>query len=131
MAERVPVKKGAFLENQEGGVLLANKCQSCGQIFFPKASLCLTCYSEDMKELKLSRRGKLYSYTIGRMPSTHFEPPYAIGYVEMPEGIKVFSPLKMVEERSLSIGMDMEMVLEKLWDEGDKEIIGYKFMPVL
>jgi uncharacterized OB-fold protein len=28
------------------------------------------------------------------------------------------------------VGMEMELVIEKLWEEGDKEIIGYKFKPV-
>ncbi len=71
MANTVPISEGAFVLDAEGGLLLANKCKSCGQVFFPKAVFCLTCLNEDMQELKLSRKGKLYSYTIGHMPSTH------------------------------------------------------------
>ena len=130
MAERILIREGAFIESPEGGILLANKCKSCGQIFFPKAVVCLSCLNENMEELRLSRRGKLYSYTIGRMPSMHFEPPYAIGYVDMPEGVRIFTPLKMMEDKPFSIGMDMEVVIEKLWQEDDNEVIGYKFKPV-
>lgn len=131
MAEGIPAKEGTFLDNpEEGAILLANKCKSCGQIFFPKAVFCLTCYNEDMEELKLSRRGKLYSYTIGRMPSIHFEPPYAIGYVDLPEGVRIFTPLKMIGDKPFSIDMEMEVVIEKLWQEGDTEVIGYKFKPI-
>jgi uncharacterized OB-fold protein len=83
-----------------------------------------------MEEVKLGRRGKLYSYTIGHMPSLYFQPPYAIGYIDMPEGIKIFAPLKMMEEKPLRVGMEMEVVIEKLWQEGDKEVIGYRFRPV-
>ena len=85
MAETVPVREGTFTESPEGGVLLANKCTSCGRIFFPKAEVCLACHHEELEELVLSRRGKLYAYTIGHMPSSHFMPPYAVGYVDMPE----------------------------------------------
>jgi uncharacterized OB-fold protein len=130
MAEKIPVREGTFMESPDGGILLANRCKSCGQIFFPKALFCFTCLTEDMEEVKLSRRGKLYSYTIGHMPSLHFQPPYAIGYIEMPEGVKVFAPLKMMEDRPLKIGMEMEVFIDTLWQQGDNEVIGYKFRAV-
>jgi len=130
MPNRVPVKEGTFLESPEGGVLLANKCKSCGQVFFPKAVFCLTCLNEEMEEIQLSRKGKLFTYTIVRFPSMHFEPPYAIGYVTMPEGIRVFAPFIMSDDKPFKIGMDMELVIEKLWQENENEIIGYRFKPV-
>ena len=130
MAKRVPIREGTFIDTPDGGILLANKCKSCGQTFFPKAQLCLSCFQEDMEEITLSRKGKLYSYTVAHMPSTHFEPPYAIGYVDMPEGVRVFAPLIMMEDKPLQVDMDMEMVIEKLWEEKGKDVIGYKFKPV-
>lgn len=130
VAERISIKEGAFVEDPEGGRLLANRCKSCGQVFFPKASFCLSCLNEGMEELKLSRRGKLYSYAIGYMPSSHFQPPYAIGYVDMPEGVRIFAPLEIMEDKPFSVGMDVEVMIEKLWHEDDKEVIGYKFKPV-
>lgn len=130
MTEMIPIKEGVFIERPEGVILLANRCKSCKQVFFPKAVSCLSCFNEDMEELKLSRKGKLYSYSIGHMPSSHFQPPYAIGYVDMPEGVRIFTPLKMVEGKPFKVGMEMEATIEKLWQEGEKEIIGYKFKPV-
>ena len=59
----------------------------------------------------MSRRGKLYSYTIGRMASTHFQPPYAVGLIDLPEGVRVFAPLMMTEDESYTIGMEMEVVI--------------------
>ena len=130
MADVVPVREGIFVEDAEGGRLLGNKCSSCGRLFFPKARFCSACFNKDMEEVVLSRRGKLYSYTIGHMPSTHFQPPYAVGFVDMPEGIRVFAPLKMTEGRPFKVGMAMEVVIEELWREDDKQVIGYKFKPV-
>ena len=46
-----------------------------------------------MEALVLSRRGRLYSYTVGRMDSTHFKAPYSVGLVDLPEGVRVFAPL--------------------------------------
>ena len=123
----------AFTETAEGGRLVGAKCRKCGQVFFPKVRACLNCFNEDMKDVVLSRRGKLYSYTIGRMPSLHFWPPYCLGYIDMPEGVRIFAPLKVEESgyEQLKIGMEMSVTIEKLWQEDDKEIIGWKFEPVL
>lgn len=130
MANRVPIREDAFMEGPTGGILLGNKCKSCGQVFFPKAVFCLTCLNEDMEDLKLSRKGKLYSYTIVHMPSMHFQPPYAIGYVVLPEGVRIFAPLEIVEGKSFQIDMEMEVIIDKLWQEDDNEVIGYRFKAV-
>jgi uncharacterized OB-fold protein len=130
MAEKVFVRKDSLVENQKGVALLANKCKSCGQIFFPKALFCFSCFNRDMEDLTLSRRGKLYSYTVAHMAAMHFEPPYAIGLIDMPEGIRIFAPLKMMPDKSFRVGEEVEVVIEKLWQEDDREIIGYKFRPV-
>jgi len=66
---RVRYAKALFREGSGGGALLGNRCTSCGQIFFPKAKLCQACLHEELKEVPLSRKGKLYSYTIAHMPS--------------------------------------------------------------
>lgn len=130
MANLVSVWEGTFVEDAEGGRLLGNKCTSCGHIYFPKTRFCFNCFERSMEEVVLSRRGKLYSYTIGRMASTHFQPPYAVGLVDLPEGVRVFAPLKMTEDKPFKVGMDMEVVIEELWQENDKQVIGYKFKPV-
>ena len=130
MAEKVPVRQGLFAEEIDGGVLLANKCKSCGQVFFPRAIFCLTCSHKELTELKLSHRGKLYSYTISHLPSAHFPAPYAIGFINMPEGIRIFSPLVIDDRKPFNVGMEMELIIEKLWEQGGKEISGYKFRPV-
>jgi uncharacterized protein len=130
MADVVPIREGIFREEVAGGLLLGNRCASCGQIYFPKAEFCFDCFGKGMDEVPLSRRGKLYSYTFGRLPASHFEPPYAVGLVDLPEGVRIFAPLKIAEEKPFKIGMEMEVVMEELWQEGDKQVIGYKFKPV-
>ncbi len=130
MANVVPFYEGIFEQDARGGRLLGNKCKSCGKVFFPKAQFCFNCFDKGMEEVGLSRRGKLYSYTIGRMASTHFRPPYAVGLVDLPEGVRVFAPLIMTGDGMYTIGMEMELVIEELWRENHNQIIGYKFKPV-
>ena len=130
MADRIPIREGTFEEKDGGGVLIANRCTSCGQIYFPKAGFCFDCLCQSMEDMALSREGKLYSYTIGRMPSAKFAPPHFVGMVDLPEGVRVFAPLKMSEDEPIKIGMDMTLVIEALYRENDQDVIGYKFEPL-
>jgi uncharacterized OB-fold protein len=129
MLEKIPFQEGTFIEDKEGSYLIGNKCKSCGQAFFPKAQACLNCFHEDLEKVSLGSQGELYSYTTAYMPASHFQPPYSVGYVNMPEGIRIFAPLKEIEGKPFQLGMPMKLVIEKLWRDGDKEIIGYKFTP--
>ncbi|MCL6476965.1 MAG: Zn-ribbon domain-containing OB-fold protein [Peptococcaceae bacterium] len=130
MADRVPFREGVFEENAGGGALLGNKCLSCGQVYFPKAVFCFRCFGKKMEDVALSRRGKLYSYTLCHLPASRFQPPFYVGMVDLPESVRVFAPLKAAGDKPLRVGMDMEVVIEELWRENDKRVIGYKFKPV-
>ena len=129
MTTKVPFKEGLFEKVSGKWTLVGGKCKQCGQIFFPPREWCLNCSSRDLERANLGRKGKLYSFTIVHMPSEHFEPPYAVGWIELPEGIRIFSQIRRWQEHPLEIGMDMELAIEKLWDEEEKEIIGYTFRP--
>jgi uncharacterized OB-fold protein len=57
--------------------------------------------------------------------------PYAIGYVDLPEGVRVFSILEDWDRKSLRVGMDMELTLGKFKEDKEgNEIVTYKFRPV-
>lgn len=79
----------------------------------------------------LSRRGRLVSYTIQRYqpPLFKMDPfnPFAIGLIELPEGINVLGILTTIE--NLKLGLDMELVVEALYVEDGKEIMTWKFRP--
>ena len=129
MKTRVAFKEGLFEEISGKWVLVGCRCKQCGKVIYPIRKVCLNCLGRDLERLDLSRNGKLYSFTIVHMPSDHFQPPYAIGWIELPEGIRIFSQIRGWQGQSLRTGMDMELAIEKFWDEGEKEVIGYTFRP--
>lgn len=129
MKTRVSFREGLFEEISGKGSLIGARCRNCRQIIFPKRDTCLNCLGTDLEQIHLSRSGTLYSYTIAHMPSEHFEPPYAIGWIELPEGLRIFSQIRGWQEQPLTTGMNMTLYLEKIWDEEDKEIFGYVFRP--
>ena len=83
-------------------------------------------------EVKLSPRGKLYTYTIVRVPTPGFKVPYAFGYIDLPEGVRVVSQIQATEplEDNLKLGMDMELSIGQIREDAGKPIIGYLFHPI-
>ena len=129
MATKVPLRENLLTERIDGS-LIAYKCKSCNHVLPPLTITCQYCFSNDLEQVPLSKRGKLFAFTTNHMNSAHFEAPFHTGYIEFPEGFKVFSVLEIVEGKPFKIGMEMEMVVRKLWNQDDNEVIGYKFRPI-
>ena len=115
--------------------LLASKCTECGKLHFPPQRLCSSCFSwEKMEETSLSRRGKIFSWTISYMMGEH-----PIGYVDLPEGIRVFTAFTELGDdptKTLDVGKDVELVVMPMremefgMEIGSVEFVGYRFRPV-
>ena len=127
--KRVPIREGYLVEGKDGNHLQATKCTSCGQVYFPPQHMCLECYGNDMENIELSGKGSMYSYTVVQMPVPHYKPPFALAWVELPEGVRVFTQLKGWENVPLKVGMDVNMVVDTLWEDEEEEVYGYKFEP--
>jgi len=114
--------------------LKGHKCKGCGKIWFPKFSPCPNpdCWSEDMEVIPLSRKGKVYSATdvyIGQ-PSMREYMPLIVGYVDLPEGVRIFAQLEG-EIGSFQCGDEVELVTGPVRNNPNgKPIISYKFKKV-
>ncbi len=136
----VPIKEGFFTDNLwplEQVRLKGTKCRSCGEAFLGKKPFCENCQSEDTAEIVLSNRGKIYSYTVNRYrpPGDYIGPdpyvPFAVGLIELPEGVRILSPLKDCDVDAVKIGMEVELVVEKLCTNSEgNDVIAFKFRPV-
>jgi uncharacterized protein len=79
-----------------GRSLTGSRCLSCGTVAFPPARGCQSC-GHSTEQLELSPRGTVWGFTVQRfapksppyvVPEGGFV-PFAVGYVELPEGVKV------------------------------------------
>ena len=129
MAEKVFLREDLFKEGPEGIRLLAFKCAACGKVGFPDSEFCIYCLGQEMEPIELSGKGILYAYTTIHIPTLRFKPPHTIGVIDAPEGVRIYAPL-IADERGFKIGAEMEIRIETLWTEGDKEIVGYRFRRV-
>lgn len=135
--KKVPVREGLFvIPSSSNGepYLIGGKCPSCGEIIFPKPELCPNCQNENVEEIKLSRRGKIYSVTVVmQQPRPYYKGPvpYALGFVELPEGVRVETLFTDCDPEILEVDMEVELVIEKLYvDDEGSELITYNFRPV-
>ena len=130
----IPIRERLFRIPSEAGEkphLLGSRCTDCGQQSFPPRKVCSRCFGEAMEIIPLSTDGKLYSYTIVEYPAPGLVGPYAIGYVDLPEGVRVFSILADWDRKNLKVGMDLELTLGKFKEDKEgNEIWTYKFRPV-
>ena len=139
-SKKIPLRKGLWMESENleaSPRLVASRCLACGEIFFPKreGSLCTYCQSNKFEEIQLSSQGKIYSYTvIMQRPPFYYrgKVPYAIGYVELPEGVRVETIFTDCDFDELRIGMEAELVLRSLHqdDEGN-DVVTYMFRPMI
>ncbi len=124
--------RGASLRLGESPALVGSRCSGCGEHFYPPRHICLNCYHEELDEVALSTRGELRSFTIARvaLPGTAMTPPYVIAQVWLPEGVAVATVLTDVDPEAVSIGMPLELVVEKLSTDSDgNDIMTFKFRP--
>lgn len=120
--------------------LIGSRCSSCGEVFFPSRLCCRRCSSSDMKEIPLSGKGTLYSFTTVRVRPPHFigEVPYVVGVVELAEGEKIRTLLSHCDQSVLEIGMAMELSIEVVGKankpigkiEVGSEVLGWTFRPL-
>jgi len=85
--------------------LTGSQCKDCGFKLFPPTEVCPECLSRNMSPLHISTKGKLYCYTKVHVAPPSWVAPYLIGYVDMPEGVRVFGKIEVDREKDLRIDM--------------------------
>ena len=112
---------GSGLFTSAPPVLLGSRCASCGSIRFPASDVCASCQSTDVASVELSTSGTIYTFTIvrNRPPGYAGDVPYAFGFVELAEGIRVISTLIADDLEALAIGDTVDLELFALGTDED------------
>jgi uncharacterized OB-fold protein len=112
------------------GNLLGSHCLSCGAYFFPVREACAGCLSDDLETVGFSTEGILYTYSVVRQSTPAFKVPYALGYVDFPEGVRIMGQISGCELEDIHIGMPVVLALEPFGeDEDGNPLTGYRFRP--
>ncbi len=140
-SRQIPVEDGLFSWPSDSPHLIASKCSACGVVTFPSQGSCPDCGGREVGEIPLSRRGKIWTWTIQNLPPPSppyrgntdrdtFE-PYGVAYIDLPEGVRVEARLSENDPEKLAIGLEMELVIQKFGDDADgNELVTFAFKPV-
>ena len=139
---QIAVIGGWFTTDPKDPRLVGNRCKTCGDYYFPKASSCRNpdCIKDDLEEVLLSQNGKLWSFTNNHYPppSPYVSPPifvpYSIVVVELAEEkLMVMGQLADgYDYATLKVGLEMELVVEPLYiDDQENEHTIWKWKPLL
>ena len=95
------------------GVLLGCQCLDCGVRIFGPATFCQSCTSDNLSPVEFGAKGKLFSYTVVRVPPPGWPGavPYVLGEVELSEGPHVLAEVVDADSSSLAVGLMMELVV--------------------
>jgi uncharacterized OB-fold protein len=94
-----PVMEGIFaVEGDRVLGLLAARCGDCGEVTFPFTPRCVGCGAA-VERVTLGRAGTVFESTTVHSPAPGFTAPYVVGYVDLPEGVRLFCPLLLPDGR--------------------------------
>ena len=122
-----------FREISQRYRLEAGKCNGCGTAYFPPRLICPECKSKDFTKINLNSEGTLLTYTVVRVGSDKFsqQSPFAVGIVELNDGVKITAQLADVDFEHLKIGLKVKMVFRKVQDEGKSGLHCYGYKAIL
>ncbi len=138
---QVPAIEGWFTTDAQQPHLLGSRCKQCKSYFFPKETLFCrnpACSSNEFEEVPLSRTGKIWSFTTNHYapPAPYVSPdpfvPYTIAAVELDEEkMVVLGQLAGdVDPQSLKVGMNVELVLDTLYEDDASAYLVWKWKPL-
>jgi hypothetical protein len=139
MSERVHAVDGLLSETADGPRLQGSKCGGCGATYFPRDSVCHNpaCDAPAMADASFGPTGKIWSCAIQNYqppaPVVTEEPyqPYAMGMVDLDDGLRVMSRIDVEDPMSVQVGGDVELVVGKIGvDDAGNEIVTWMFRPV-
>ncbi len=107
-----------FWQGLREGRLPIQRCRTCGRLRHPPEPMCPSCRSLEWEAVPSSGRGVVYSFVVMHHPPVPgFEPPFAVGLIELEEGVRIVANIIGIENERISIGMPVELELLRIDDE--------------
>lgn len=99
-----------FWEGVARHQLLIQRCGGCQSLRFPWLPGCNACGSLAWDTVEASGEGTVYSYVVMHHPPfPAFDPPYAVGLIELAEGVRMVSNVVGVPSDKVRIGQSVRL----------------------
>ncbi|RLV01313.1 hypothetical protein CTZ27_12450 [Streptomyces griseocarneus] len=119
----------AFWEGVAARKLLLQRCDVCAAPRFPWLPGCGECGSPEWTAVEAGGAGTVFSYVVVHHPALPaFDPPYAVGLIQLAEGVRMISNIVGVPHDRVRIGMPVD--LEFVQVGGGAGVDGEQLLPV-
>ena len=95
-------------------------CGDCARHQFYPRAFCTRCLSDRIAWVSASGHGRIYTYTVCHVaahPAFESRVPYAIGMVELDEGVRLLAGIVDADPERLAIGAPVQVCFERISDE--------------
>ncbi|MGW1798867.1 bifunctional MaoC family dehydratase N-terminal/OB-fold nucleic acid binding domain-containing protein [Streptomyces sp. NPDC001984] len=117
-----------FWEGVNQHRLLIQRCTDCGTLRHPWLPGCNSCGGLEWDTVEASGEGTVHSYVVMHHPPfPAFDPPYAVGLIELAEGVRMVSNVVGVPYDKVRIGLPVRVEFRRYGDAGDGE--GLQVLP--
>jgi uncharacterized protein len=108
--------------------LIGSKCTRCGVVAFPPHPSCPSCGAQSGQDaVQLSPVGTIYTFSEIHIAPKGFATPYAVGYIDLPEGVRLFGQIEG-SAADLRLGQQVTVTLGPVrTDAAGHTVISYKF----
>ncbi|MFE7277969.1 bifunctional MaoC family dehydratase N-terminal/OB-fold nucleic acid binding domain-containing protein [Streptomyces sp. NPDC057623] len=107
-----------FWKGVEQHRLLIQRCIGCGTLRHPWLPGCNACGGLDWDTVEASGEGTVYSYVVMHHPPfPAFDPPYAVGLIELAEGVRMLGNVLGVPYDKVRIGLPVRLEFQACDEE--------------
>lgn len=107
-----------FWDGTRAGELRIQRCAACGALRHPPGPMCPRCHALARDHVTASGRGTVYSYVVHHHPPVPGrEPPFAVGLIELEEGVRMVGNVVGCPPADVHIGMPVHVTFERIDDD--------------
>lgn len=135
LVETEPVRAFAGLplmerEERQDLRLYGQRCTACGAVQYPRRHLCWRCRGTVLVEHRLSRRGRIFTFTKDHLvPSP--DPPTVMVAADLEGGGRFYTQMTDVDPSGVTFDLPVELTFRRLHEGGGLVNYFWKFRPVL
>ena len=105
----------AFWAAAGDGLLVVERCATCGRSAAPPRGVCRACGSTDVQAVPVEGGGRLWSWTVNHQRwFPELEVPYVVGLVELTEhpGVRLLGRLRECRPDDLAVDLAVDIGFE-------------------
>jgi 3-hydroxy-3-methylglutaryl CoA synthase len=117
-------------EERQSLRLYGQRCAACGAVQYPRRHVCWRCSGRDLPEHRLSRRGRVFTFTKDHLvPSP--DPPTVMVAADLEGGGRFYTQMTDSDPDAVTFDMPVELTFRRFHEGGGLANYFWKFRPLL